>query len=198
MKAILAKIAICVAIAFSMTSCNKAIDSLINKDQQTKAFTHHTIFKGQHSSNVSNLQTGQYAAINFIVKFDSSAIYSTANPANQLDINKLYGFSDNDAHHHEFSARFGWRWSGGALRLFAYNYNDGIVSTRELGTVEIGKEIECSISVDGASYIFSLNGRITQMSRSSKTALANGYRLFPYFGGDETAPHDVHLWIKEK
>jgi len=198
MKAISIKICVCIAVIFSLTSCKKAIDSIINREQNNKEFVHHIIARGQHSSNVSNLQTSEYEAINFVVKFDSSAIYSTANPSNQLDINKLYGFADNNSHHHEFSARFGWRWSAGALRLFAYNYNEGIVSDKELGTVEIGKEIECGIRIDGNNYIFSLDGKNTQMPRSARSALAKGYRLFPYFGGDEPAPHDVHIWIKEK
>lgn len=198
MKPTFVKVAICLAMLFSFSSCKKALDSIINKDQQSNTYVEHTIAKGQHSSNISNLQTGEYAEINFTVRFDSSAVYSTVDASNQLDINKLYGFSDNDKHHHEYSARFGWRWSAGALRLFAYNYNDGIVSSKELGTVEIGKEIECGIRVDGANYVFILNGRTTSMPRAAKTALAKGYRLFPYFGGDEPAPHNIRIWIKEK
>jgi hypothetical protein len=35
------------------------------------------------------------------------------------------------------------------------------------------------------------------MPRSSITAKASGYLLFPYFGGDETAPHDMGIEIKD-
>jgi len=35
------------------------------------------------------------------------------------------------------------------------------------------------------------------MSRASSTATAVGYKLYPYFGGDEAAPHDINIWIKE-
>jgi hypothetical protein len=35
------------------------------------------------------------------------------------------------------------------------------------------------------------------MTRESKTEKAEGYKLFPYFGGDETAPHNISIWIKE-
>ncbi|MGI8584586.1 MAG: hypothetical protein ACR2KX_20545 [Chitinophagaceae bacterium] len=79
--------------------------------------------------------------MNFIAKFDSTAIYSNVNPDNRLYINKLYGFSDNNPTHQQFSARFGWRWSDNALRLFGYVYNDGV--RKELGTVAIGTENNC-------------------------------------------------------
>jgi hypothetical protein len=28
------------------------------------------------------------------------------------------------------------------------------------------------------------------------TPKGQGYQLYPYFGGDETAPHDINIWIK--
>jgi hypothetical protein len=29
------------------------------------------------------------------------------------------------------------------------------------------------------------------------TTKAKGYQLYPYFGGNELAPHDMHIWIKD-
>jgi hypothetical protein len=26
--------------------------------------------------------------------------------------------------------------------------------------------------------------------------MAEGYKLWPYFGGNETAPHDIYIWMK--
>jgi hypothetical protein len=134
--------------------------------------------------------------LSFKVKFDSSAIYTTGKAENQKDINKLFGFSDNNALHHEYSARFGWRWSDNALRIFAYDYNNGTRSFKELGIVKIGTENSCSITVSGNKYIFSLNGAETVMPRESTTELAEGYQLYPYFGGDESAPHAITIWIE--
>lgn len=82
----------------------------------------------------------EYAELKFVVKFDSSAIYNTVDPSNQYDINKLYGFSDNDSLHQRYSARFGWRWSDNALRIFAYVYNSGVRSSKELGAILPGTE----------------------------------------------------------
>ncbi len=198
MKNILVKIAIYALAALPIASCSKAIDGLINSDTAPGSFVQHTIILGQHSSNKSGYSTGEFSELHFLVKFDSSAIYSTSEPSNQHDINKLFGFSDNDAHHHQFSARIGWRWSDGALRLFGYIYNGGISSHQEISSVAIGKEIDCSIIVRSEKYIFRVNDRETTMPRTSPAATAVGYRLYPYFGGDEPAPHDIHIWIKEK
>lgn len=160
-------------------------------------FTKYTIRQGQNYCDGNIFVPTIYSQLNFIAKFDSSAIYSNVSPENQLDINKLYGFSDNNSTHQQFSARFGWRWSDNALRLFGYVYNDGIRNSKELGTVNIGSEISCSIKINTNSYIFSLNGKIDSLPRTSTTLKAIGYKLYPYFGGDETAPHNIYISIKE-
>lgn len=167
------------------------------RSNSAASFIKHSIFKGKHYSNKNGMASVKTSNLSFKVKFDSSAIYTTVKNENQTDINKLFGFSDNNAQHHEYSARFGWRWSDNALRLFAYTYNKGIRSFKELGNVEPGKENDCSIAVSGDTYIFTLNGVQTTMPRASTTIEAEGYRLYPYFGGDEVAPHDIAIWLKE-
>lgn len=164
---------------------------------KTSQFVQYTIPKGAQYSDKSGYTASNYEQLSFVVKFDSSAIYQTINPSNQSDINKLFGFSDNKMQHHEYSARFGWRWSDNALRLFGYVYNNSVMSFKELGTIEIGAENNCSIKVSNDTYVFSLNGKETTMPRASATATAQGYKLFPYFGGDEVAPHTISIWIKE-
>lgn len=138
--------------------------------------------------------------LKFIVKFDSTAIYKTKDTLSQHSINKLYGFSDNNAQHHEFSARFGWRWKNNELHLFTYVYNNSMSIldwSKDLGKVEIGAEINCSIKVNADTYVFTMNGKSEALPRAAKTAKAEGYKLYPYFGGNETAPHDITIWIKE-
>jgi len=160
-------------------------------------FTKYSIGAGQHyADNNINVRTS-YTELRFIAKFDSSAIYTTSDPHNQYDINKLYGFADNNSFHHQFSARFGWRWSNNALRLFGYIYNDGVRNSKELGTVIIGAENTCAIKVTPDKYIFTLNGITDSMPRTSSAFRAEGYKLYPYFGGDEPAPHKITIFIKE-
>ena len=193
-------------IAISLSACTKSFnDTILSISEKnlkagssdSAAFVRYTILKGQQYCDINLFRTVKYEQLSFIVKFDSSAVYQTANPANQNDINKLFGFSDNNAAHHEYSARFGWRWSGNALHLFAYIYNNSVRSDEELGTIDIGAENSCSIKVTDSTYIFTLKNKPVTMPRKSKTAKAEGYKLYPYFGGDEMAPHTISILIKE-
>ncbi len=164
----------------------------------SKPFTEFIIPEGKHYAHGNVFKAVETTELKFTVRFDSSAIYTSTDPENQYDVNKLYGFADNTAFHQQFSARFGWRWSGGALRLFAYTYNNGVRDAKELGEVAIGSNIECAIKVAGDSYRFSVNGKVETMPRLSEGDTAKGYQLYPYFGGDEVAPHEVRVWISEE
>lgn len=184
-----------------LTGCAKNGDEFIEKESPLTpiagGFVQHTIPKGQHYSALSTYKPVETSEMKFTVRFDSSAIYQTQSPENQYDINKLYGFSDNDRDHHQYSARIGWRWSDGALRLFAYVYNAGSVQSKEICTVPIGSDISCSIKVLSTEYVFTVNGSTQNLPRLSATPKAKGYGLYPYFGGDEPAPHEVRIWIRE-
>lgn len=188
--------------ALLLCSCQKPFDQLFQnpmpvKQTSAKTFTRFVIPKNAHYATGSKYEPFSAKQLSFMVRFDSSAIYTTGKEENQYDINKLYGFSDNNSEHHKYSARFGWRWSDGALRLFAYVYNDGVRTAEEITTAVIGEDVACSIAVSGGQYIFTCNGKTITMPRKSTTAAASGYQLYPYFGGDETAPHDISIWIKE-
>lgn len=179
-------------------SCKKDTNVLKNTGHGTATqFTKYVIQKGKNYCDDNTYVQTSYSQLNFIAKFDSTAIYATVNPDNQYDINKLYGFADNNSFHQQYSARFGWRWSDKALRLFGYVYNSGVRSSIELGTIAIGAEANCSIKVTSKSYVFTLNGKTDSLPRASVTAKAEGYKLYPYFGGDEPAPHLINIWIKE-
>lgn len=192
---------------FAFCSCKKEaadiapIDTSAKTDstltRQEPAFTKYIIEAGNQYCNNSVLQLTNYSSLHFKVKFDSSAIYKTANPVNQLDINKLYGFSDNNANHQEYSARFGWRWYENEVQVFAYVYNDARRSFSKIASIVIGKEYDCKIEVKAGKYVFSLGDKTLEVSRSSRTTTAEGYKLYPYFGGDEAAPHDINIFIEE-
>jgi hypothetical protein len=159
-------------------------------------FVSYLIKEGEHYSNnngivlLTNIQE-----IRFIAKFDSTAIYTSVNPVNQADINKLYGFSDNNSQHHDNSARIGWRWYNNQLQLHAYIYNSTVRSGQFIKAVGFNTDITCSIRINGDKYIFSVDGTTVEMPRTSVTP--SGYKLYPYFGGDEVAPHDIIIQIKD-
>lgn len=152
------------------------------------------IRKGNHYCDQTGVLPFSGTDMHFKVWFNQSAIYKTTDPENQNDINKLFGFSDNGtADHHLYSARFGWRWSDGGLLLFAYVYNNSIRTTEELMQIEIGKGYNLSIQVVNGFYKFSINDNSFLIERKALSQKAEGYRLFPYFGGNESSPHDIYI-----
>jgi len=159
--------------------------------------TMYTIQAGAHFCDRNAPQLGEVSELLFMVRFDESAKYRTRDPANQTAINKLIGFADNGGHHHKFSARFGWCWNEDRLELHAYVYNNGIRTTKLLGAVELDQEHSCGLRVEQDAYVFTLNGATETMPRESPQPRARGYKLYPYFGGQEVAPHVVRIWIRE-
>ncbi|HUS02180.1 MAG TPA: hypothetical protein VMY77_10660 [Chitinophagaceae bacterium] len=183
------------AVSLNVGVNNNVNAKLTSPTITTPQFILYTIFKGQHSCDKSVLKPVKLSQMSFVAKFDSSAIYQTVNPVNQYDINKLYGFSEGFNHQYN-SARIGWAWNDGALRLYAYAYNKGVRNSQEITTVTIGSEISCSISLSGYTYIFTVNGVSVSLPRATSTLTASGYQLYPYFGGDEVAPQNIFISIK--
>ncbi len=192
---------------FLVASCTK--DSITDsqdsassdRDQSTvikaEELTYTTYFipAGSHYCTISTLKSVKTSEMKFAVKFDSSAIYTTKDPLNQSDINKLYGFSEGFNNQYN-SARFGWSWYNKKLNIFAYVYKRGVRAQKRITSVAIGREHTFSIKVSGASYIFTINGISATMARGLSTATASGYQQYPYFGGDEVAPHNVTILIR--
>jgi hypothetical protein len=189
-------------IGLAFSSCQKdvkAFKEILNPKGTTSQnnFVKYTIKTGEQYCDLNAIAKGEYSELKFTAKFDSSAIYKTIVPSNQGDINKLFGFSDNNMQHHQFSARFGWNWDNSKLNLFAYTYNNGVREHKLLGSVALGAEANCSIKVIGDKYVFTLNSTVVEMPRASTTPKGVGYKLYPYFGGDELAPHEIRIFIKE-
>lgn len=135
--------------------------------------------------------------LHFRAILDSSCIYQTADTNNQADINKLYGFADCNSFHHKNSARFGWSWYKDTMRIHAYCYVDSVRQYIELGAVSVSKPFECKLEVIPGKYLFTLNGKTDTMLRGCQSTAAAGYKLLPYFGGDEPAPHEIRVKIQE-
>lgn len=197
--------AIIAATIVGFSGCKKGEISLStpttisNQEQVVKAqeFTPYLIPKGQHSCTTNGYAGLDVTSYQFQVYFDSSAIYEL--PAtDQDDINKLSGFSDNGAVHLQYSARFGWRWSNNHLRLFGFVHNSGKIIEKEICIIEIGKTYTCGIRITKGEYVFTVDElkKTATIPRSATTATSQGYRLYPYFGGNNVAPHEIRIWIK--
>ncbi|MES2892194.1 MAG: hypothetical protein V4725_09290 [Bacteroidota bacterium] len=179
-----------------LQSCQKSKPALLPTAETRPAFITYTIEKNDHYSDRTNFQAFGKGELNFNVIFDSSAIYQTTSSINQSDINKLFGFSEGDDHQKN-SARIGWGWNKNALRLYAYSYANGVRKFKEISTVQIGKEISCKILVSGNQYQFEAAGTTVTLDRFIQGAVVPGYMLYPYFGGDETAPHKITIRIMQ-
>jgi len=176
-------------------SGNASLDEVVSQEDDFKTYI---IPAGQNFCVGNAYTVDTFWGVNFQAIFDSSCIYTSADPANQADINKLYGFSDLSSHHHQNSARFGWNWQGGKLRIYGYCYMMGIRQSTEICTVSLNEPHTFSIELRAGQYFFSVDNKyFTLMERAAQEPYAHGYGLLPYFGGDEPAPHEVRIKIRE-
>jgi len=142
-----------------------------------------TIKKGKHISGY-RYNSDYNNNIKFKAIFDSSAIYKTVNSTNQSDVNKLYGVSDCNKNHMEYSIRFGWRYYNNKLEILWFKHESGDFTFGVIKEIEINK-----------SYTYTLN--VCSIIPRKCNNEYKRYYLYPYFGGDETAPHNITIKIKK-
>ena len=135
--------------------------------------------------------------LKFNVIFNSSCLYDLHGD-DKYDVNKLYGYSEGD--HRQNSIRVGWRGINGYIEVFAYYTIDGVDSNDEisLGKFEPEELIQFRITKTNSLYHIKVNNYITAVKRGSN--IKHGwfsYILKPYFGGNETAGHNMSIKIFE-
>ena len=174
-----------------LISCKKEIDDL--------GFRTYTIPEGTHSSgNYFNHPTN--SKINFDFILDESATYTTEIPENQYDVNKIYGFSDFGARHQKYSIRLGWRYINNEIELCWLRHEDSRHSSSTIRTIEPDIIYNATIDIKTFYYIITVDGDTTMVRRrpEGNWGLVRRYYLYPYFGGNEYAPHDITVKIKER
>lgn len=160
------------------------------------------IKKGDHYSNVTDLPsyyTGK--SMKFKAMFDESAIYDLGNE-NQYDVNKLYGTSDCGSWSPtQNSARFGWVWNlqTKKLEIYGFVHVNGKFDFTLIDHADLNQvfDYELTLSEDGSQYIFNFRGKTISMNRGCSKSEMSGFKLKPYFGGNEVAPHDVLIKIED-
>jgi len=172
-----------VFILFFLFSCEK---------EDINGYTTFKIKKDSHKSNYSLRFTNKNNLI-FLVQFDSSAIYKTVSPVNQWDVNKLIGVSDGGFHGAN-SARFGWRYVDGNLELLGYTHYKGKFNFEKIKNIKIGEVYTLNLLIN-EKYMFIVDKDTVIMDRYPNY-YSKSYYLWPYFGGDEVAPHDITIKIK--
>ncbi|RDV11944.1 hypothetical protein DXT99_23260 [Pontibacter diazotrophicus] len=183
-------------------SCALQSCQLITGQEQEPKTTVYTIKKGTHdalrafAADPDFVKVLSTERVRFSVIFDSTAVYATKDPANQRDMNKLYGLSDCSSDHHTNSVRFGWRWYGERLEVHAYTYRNKVRESAFIGYVTLGKPSACEIRLEDQAYVLTMDGKSVSLPRNCN-GKGEGYQLYPYFGGDEAAPHDITISIQE-
>ncbi|MDO6391318.1 hypothetical protein Q4E40_14355 [Pontibacter sp. BT731] len=197
MLLLIRRFSVAASLLFLASSCEVETTTVTATDSTIPepASTTFTIKKGGHTTQ-NPLRFVETSTIRFEATFDSTAIYSTSIPGNQADINKLYGLSDCETDHQTNSARFGWRWYEGRLEIHAYTYSNKKRSTVFITSVQPGQTNRYELVLGEKAYTFKVNDKQVTLPRFCNTA-GSHYQLYPYFGGDETAPHDITIRIRE-
>jgi hypothetical protein len=151
-------------------------------------------------------------AFTWDVCFQESCRYDVGS-VDQGDYNKLCGVGFLP-HHHDDSARFGWRFlkEKGTIELAGYCYVNGVRQVTVIGECEIDITYRIQLICTSEMYMFSMHERAADGSLISHrfiwasipttNARKFKYRLGLYFGGhneklgkDTPAPHDIYVGL---
>ena len=177
-------------ISLLFISCEKEVDDL--------GFRVYTIPAGEHSSG-SFINHPNNSKINFQFILDESAYYETEIPENQHDVNKIYGMSDFGVRHQKYSIRLGWRYINNELQLCWLRHEEGRHSSGTIKTIEPDVVYDATIDIKTFFYVIVIDSDTTMVRRrpEGNWGIVRRYYLYPYFGGNEYAPHDITIKIKE-
>jgi len=160
-------------------------------------FTTYLIKKCKHKSTYA-YKTTKSELIQFQTIFDGSAIYTTKDSLNQYDINKLYGVSDCGCNHMDYSIRFGWRWLDDNLEIHWFRHSNGDFTFDKITDAIIDQTQDYSIEIQEDQYILCVDNICDTVARVGCSSVDyRRYYLYPYFGGQEKAPHDITIKIKK-
>lgn len=180
-----------------------------------------TILGGKPNNPIAGIAS--VGGRDFDLAFDLSARYEITNPVqpqDQLDWNKLPGFSDCvQLDVAKAGAMFGWRWrldkTPRILEVTAYANVDGVHSAKvppmlELSEAELALEapLRYRVIIDGALYRFAIDGSIGGRAIAAQTTLTRGcpntsatflkWTSGLYFGGTSTAPSVITARVFER
>lgn len=205
------------------SASDRAVDAL------TAGWAQYTIDVGAHSASIRGGTAGSPLAWftdvsgrDYQFRFNSSASYVLTRPTqpeDQLDWNKLPGFSDcGTLDLSRNGAMFGWRWridtTPKVLEVTAYANNNGThlwsmapLFTLDAADLASDAPLRYRVSIDGAQYRFSISGTVrgrtinatTTLPRSCPRTSASGLKWASglYFGGTSTAPSTITGHVSE-
>lgn len=122
------------------------------------------------------------------------------NPRNydeKFAINKLFGFSHG--FHHNNSIRFGWVPDfdiENHVKIYAYYYNNKIRSQIYITTISTLLWFTAEIKIINNNATLTINNKKTNFYYKLPKCIL-GYELYPYFGGNNTAPNKLEIKIEK-
>ena len=131
------------------------------------------------------------------IMFSENCIYDF-NDDDQLDINKLFGFSIG--FHHKNSFRFGWRPNliSSEIDIFSYEYVNGVRESYPITNVKLNVWNSFFMyycpSEKTISYV--INNDVYKHNVDMSNYYGLGYTLGLYFGGNRKAPHKITVFKK--
>ena len=183
----LSRIILAISIFFNFLSCRKVDEN---------GFKRYVIKEGNHRSTYA-YHTTRDTVFNWSIIFDSSAIYNTLDSLNQYDVNKLIGLSDCGTRHTDNSIRFGWRWLDNSLQILWFKHEDGEFTFGLIDSVDLCESHLYELNIWSWNYGLCVDGNCVYIDRECSEHKKR-YMLYPYFGGNETAPHDITIKIKDE
>jgi hypothetical protein len=133
----------------------------------------------------------------WVVNFDKSCKYKI-DLADQFDINKLCGIGFLPFHHGN-SARFGWLNPQDPLYkdkivLYAYCYVNGERKYEKISVIDCGVDTLVELYLEKDKYVFIVGDKTVEIPKIIDKTF--GYKLNPYFGGNQVAPHTMKIKLK--
>ena len=162
-----------------------------------------TISEGGHDGSPKSVvametDTSFDRQLSFDAYFHGDARYTSVDPVNQYDWNKLMGLTSSD--HQYNSIRLGWRYNPDedAIDLGYYGYLNGVRQMHELATVPFERWVPVTLQFSTTGTTATADG--VSASESGVVDTTAGGATFimqtAYFGGDEVAPHDIHIDVR--
>jgi hypothetical protein len=143
--------------------------------------------------------------LQYDVMFDKTSQYYHGD-IDQYDINKLFGLSFG--YHHTNSIRFGWRSLGNLtskVEILGYCYVDGNRVQEDgnnlyVGMVDLNEYYTYRINAGEKNYVLTLfqKGQVVgSLELQHRDLPCWGYHLYPYFGGNRKALHDIRIHFRK-
>ena len=170
--------------------------SVAGSEEMNNSFQKYTIRAGMHEAGF-RVQTYQSPVLEFDAVFDESAIYEKQGQKEQEELNVLFGFSGRVSFQHVNNARFEWRWLDGDLQVFATARIDDKTVSMFAGCAKAHEPSRFRIEKKAMGFVFFMdNNPPVKIQGPNVDSNSFSYLLFPHFGKEQPAPHDVNISIR--